>query len=142
MSALPEREYLAEEICDLYTRLTGGDYSEDLRRARELAEEEGPQDHWLLTNHLDYESRLFLYAAVAYSLRCMKRGVRAQRSGIADSRAALRMTARGIPSQPGIPRHLPDGKVAALQHAGISPGIKDMTCVTQHSDSGRLYSAF
>lgn len=58
MSALPEREYLAEEICDLYTRLTGGDYSEDLRRARELAEEEGPQDHWLLTNHLDYESRL------------------------------------------------------------------------------------
>lgn len=73
MSALPEREYLAEEICDLYTRLTGGDYSEDLRRARELAEDEGPQDHWLLTNHLDYESRLFLYAAVAYSLRCMKR---------------------------------------------------------------------
>ena len=44
-----------------------------LRRARELAEEEGPQDHWLLTNHLDYESRLFLCAAVAYSLRCMKR---------------------------------------------------------------------
>lgn len=43
MSALPEREYLAEEICDLYTRLTGGDYSEDLRRARELAEEEGPR---------------------------------------------------------------------------------------------------
>lgn len=73
MSALPEREYLAEEICDLYTRLTGGDYSEDLRRARELAEEEGPQDHWLLTNHLDYVSRLFLCAAVAYSLRCMKR---------------------------------------------------------------------
>ena len=27
----------------------------------------------MLTNHLDYESRLFLYAAVAYSLRCMKR---------------------------------------------------------------------
>lgn len=73
MSAVLEREYLAEEICDLYTRLTGGTQDADLRLACKLAEEEGPQDHWLLTNHLDYESRLFLFAAVAYAMRCMKR---------------------------------------------------------------------
>lgn len=72
MSALAEREYLSEEICDLYSRLTGEPNDQDLRLARELAAEEAPQDHWLLTRNLDYDSRLFLYLAVAYSLRCMK----------------------------------------------------------------------
>ena len=40
MSALSEREYLAEEICELYSKLAGDAYAEDLARARELAQAE------------------------------------------------------------------------------------------------------
>ena len=60
MSALSEREYLAEEICELFTKLTGDEYAEDLARARKLAEGGNPHDHWLHTTRLDYESRLFM----------------------------------------------------------------------------------
>lgn len=96
MSALLEREDLAEEIRGLYSRLTGSARDEDLRLVRKLAEEESPQDHWLMTNHLDYESRFFLYAAVAYAMRCMKRDpykcavfVRSAAESLAVGRPAL-----------------------------------------------------
>ncbi len=72
MSALSEREYLAEEICELYSKLAGDASAEDLARAKELAQAEAPHDHWLQTNKLDYESRLFLYLSAAYAMRCMK----------------------------------------------------------------------
>lgn len=72
MSALSEREYLAEEICELYSKLAGDAYAEDLNRARDLAQSDAPHDHWLQTNRLDYESRLFLYLSAAFAMRCMK----------------------------------------------------------------------
>ncbi|SDF36669.1 hypothetical protein [Desulfovibrio legallii] len=74
MSALSDREFLAEEMCALYSRLTGEEAAPaDLELARRLAQEEEPHDHWLETGKLDYESRLFLYMAAAYAMRCMKR---------------------------------------------------------------------
>lgn len=72
MSAIVEHENLAEEICALYSRLTGGQHEEDLSVMRRLAQEEEPHDHWLETNKLDYASRLFLCAATAFSMRCLK----------------------------------------------------------------------
>ncbi len=72
MSALSEREYLAEEICELYSKLAGDAYAEDLNRARDLAQSDAPHDHWLQTNRLDYESRLLLYLSAAFAMRCMK----------------------------------------------------------------------
>ena len=75
MSALSERDYLADEICELFTKLTGDAYAEDMARARKLAEGGNPHDHWLHTTRLDYESRLFMYMAAAFAMRCMKAGI-------------------------------------------------------------------
>ena len=72
MSALSERDYLADEICELFTKLTGDANAEDMARARKLAEGGNPHDHWLHTTRLDYESRLFMYMAAAFAMRCMK----------------------------------------------------------------------
>lgn len=72
MSALSERDYLADEICELFIKLTGDAYAEDMARARKLAEGGNPHDHWLHTTRLDYESRLFMYMAAAFAMRCMK----------------------------------------------------------------------
>ena len=68
MSALSERDYLADEICELFTKLTGDAYAEDMARARKLAEGGNPHDHWLHTTRLDYESRLFMYMAAAFAI--------------------------------------------------------------------------
>lgn len=72
MSAMVEQEHLAEEICALYSRLTGGKYEEDMPLLRRMAEEEEPHDHWLRTNKLDYASRVFLCAATAFFMHYMK----------------------------------------------------------------------
>ena len=73
MSALSDREFLAEEMCALYSRLTGEESAQaDLDLARRFAGDQEPHDHWLETGKLDYESRLFLYMAAAYAMRCMK----------------------------------------------------------------------
>lgn len=71
MSALSEHAYLAEEICELYSRLTGEAYVDDTAKFRKLADGGNPHDHWLHTTRLDYESRLFLYMAAAFAMRCM-----------------------------------------------------------------------
>lgn len=65
------RSYLTEMMYEMYNILTEGSHEEDLMHACALAEEESPADHWLMTKDLDYESRLFLFAATAYALRCM-----------------------------------------------------------------------
>ena len=91
MSALSERDYLAEEICELFTKLTGDAYAEDMARARKLAEGGNPHDHWLHTTRLDYESRLFMYMAAAFAMRS------ALRSAPPVSSADQQKTATTVP---------------------------------------------
>lgn len=67
-----ERTPLSEEICALFTRLTQGNAEADLQWAREMAQEMESHDHWLQTRKLDQDARLFLYAATAFSMRCLK----------------------------------------------------------------------
>lgn len=63
---------LSEDIRSLYARLTGDDFGDDLQLAHQMAQEEAPHDHWLQSNKLGYEARLFLSAATAFSMRCLK----------------------------------------------------------------------
>ncbi len=66
-----DRSYLSEMIYELYNILTEGNHENDMMRVCALAEEESAADHWLMTKDLDYGSRIFLFAATAFALRCM-----------------------------------------------------------------------
>lgn len=71
-NATPQRTPLTEEIRDLFNRLTDGQAEADLQWAHEKAWGLEPHDHWLETHGLDPDARLFLFAATAYAMRCLK----------------------------------------------------------------------
>lgn len=65
-------EELSTTISSMFATLTGETDQSALNKITQMASEEAPHDHWLQTNKLSYEGRLFLCAAVAYAMRSMK----------------------------------------------------------------------
>lgn len=76
MSNANQTQPLAEQIQAIFQQLTqgAGKGANDAQWqiATELAHEQAPHDHWLQTGSLDYETRLFLSAAAALSMHCLK----------------------------------------------------------------------
>lgn len=66
------QQNLSEDIHSIFTSLTRGGDESLWRSAEQIAGEQEPRDHWLQTDKLPYEARLFLSAATAFSLRCLK----------------------------------------------------------------------
>jgi hypothetical protein len=65
-------EEMVSNIAAMYASLSGETNEAALQEIKRLASEEVAHDHWLQTNKLSYESRLFLCAAVSLALRAMK----------------------------------------------------------------------
>ena len=72
MSNANQTQPLAEQIQAIFQQLTKGTSDAQWTHATELAQEQAPHDHWLQTGALDYETRLFLSAAAALSMHCLK----------------------------------------------------------------------
>lgn len=65
-------EEMVNNISSMYASLTGENNESALQEIKRMASEEVSHDHWLETNKLSYEGRLFLCAAVAYAMRAME----------------------------------------------------------------------
>ena len=55
-------EEMVNNISSMYASLTGENNESALQEIKRMASEEASHDHWLETNKLSYEGRLFLCA--------------------------------------------------------------------------------